>query len=142
MDRLLEFAANHPILVSSAVFLTIVTLGNEVRMASRRNIDLDPQSAVRLINAGATVIDVRSFERYQSGHIINARHIPMDELADQAPRKLGALKDQPVVVYDENGAASASAVGILRGLAFAQVVNLKGGLVAWMRDNFPIEKGK
>ena len=142
MDRALEFAANHPILISTAVFLTILTLANEVRMLARRGVDLGPQEAIRLINAGATVIDVRSFERYQSGHIIGARHIPLDELADKAPKKLAALKSKPVVVYDDNGMMSNRAVNQLRGLQFENVVNLKGGVLAWARENFPLEKGK
>ena len=53
MDRALEFAANHPILISTAVFLTILTLANEIRMVSRRGVDLGPNEAVRLINGGA-----------------------------------------------------------------------------------------
>ena len=142
MDRALEFAANHPILISTAVFLTILTLANEIRMVTRRGVDLGPNEAVRLINGGATVVDIRSFERYQGGHIINARHIPLDEIADKAPKKLAALKSKPVVVYDDNGMASNRAVALLRGLGFEQVVNLKGGIGAWARENFPLEKGK
>ena len=46
------------------------------------------------------------------------------------------------MVYDDNGLASARAVNVLRGLAFEKVVNLKGGIGAWARENFPLETGK
>lgn len=142
MDRLLEFATNHPLLVSAAVFIAIVTIANEVRLATRRGIDLSPQDAVVLINQGATVIDVRDFERYRGGHIINAKHIPMDDLQDQAGKKLASFKDKPVVVYDDNGTLGARAVNVLRGLNFSNAVSLKGGIGAWLRENFPVESGK
>jgi len=142
MDRLLEFASNHPILLSGAVFLTILTIANEVRTATRRGVDLSPQDAVGLINGGATVIDVRSFERFAAGHIINAKNIPLDELDDAAMKKLGTQKDKPVILYDDNGLTGGRAVNLLRGLEFANVANIKGGITAWARDNFPLESGK
>ncbi len=142
MDRLLEFATNHPILISSAVFLTIVTLANEIRMATRRGVDLSPQDAVGLINAGATVIDVRNIESFKSGHIMNAQHIPLDELQDKAPKKLAASKNKPIIIYDDNGMKGARAVNVLRALEFANVTNIKGGVGAWARENFPLEAGK
>ncbi|MFK7885777.1 MAG: rhodanese-like domain-containing protein [Gammaproteobacteria bacterium] len=142
MDRLLEFASNHPILVSGAVFLTILTLANEIRTATRRGVDLSPQDAVGLINGGATVIDVRSFDRFSAGHIINAKNIPLDELGDAAVKKLAALKDKPVILYDDNGLTGGRAVNVLRGLEFANVANIKGGITAWARENFPLESGK
>ncbi|MFK8014533.1 MAG: rhodanese-like domain-containing protein [Gammaproteobacteria bacterium] len=142
MDRLLEFATNHPILISSAVFLTILTLANEFRTVSRRGVDLSPQDAIALINSGATVVDVRGIDHYKNGHIINARHIPMDELADKADNKLGGNKEAPVVIYDENGSQGARAVNVLRAQQFTNVVNIKGGVGAWARENFPLEAGK
>lgn len=142
MDRLLEFASNHPILISSAVFLTILTLANEVRTATRRGVDLTPQDAVGLINGGATVIDVRSIERFKAGHIINAKSIPLEDLKEQALKKLGDFKDKPVVLYDDNGLTGGRAVNVLRGLEFSQVTNIKGGITAWARENFPLEAGK
>jgi rhodanese-related sulfurtransferase len=142
MDRLLEFAINHPLLVSGAVLLAIVTLANEVRLATRRGIDLSPQDAVALMNRGAAVIDIRDFERFKGGHIINAKHVPMDDLKDQATKKLASFKDKAVVVYDDNGTLGARAVNVLRSLDFQNAVSLKGGIGAWVRENFPVEKGK
>lgn len=142
MDRFIEFAANHPFLVSVAVFLTLLTLANEVRVATRRGVDLPPKDAVTLINQGAAVIDLRSFERFKSGHILGARHVPMEDLGDAAAKKLKALKDKPVIVYDDNGLKSARAVTMLRSLDFQRVANLKGGLGAWLRENYPLETRK
>lgn len=142
MDRIIEFAGNHPILVGGAVFLTILALVNEARVVTRRNVDLAPRDAVSLINQGATVIDVRGFESYKGGHILNAKHIPMDELGTAAPKKLKGMQDKPVIVYDDNGLKSSRAVALLRALDFKQVVNLKGGVAAWARENYPLETRK
>jgi len=140
MDKLLEFAGNHPYMVPAAVLLTAFALYNEVRQASRRGIDLAPGAAIDLINKGAAVIDLRSFERYKSGHIINAKHVPMDELSEAAAGKLKSLRETVVIVCCETGISGAKAVSLLRKLDFANAINLRGGIAAWERDNLPLEK--
>lgn len=142
MDAIIEFAGNHPFLAGGAVFMTILALANEARTATRRGVDLPPREAVTLINQGAAVIDVRGFESFKGGHIVNAKHIPMDELGDAAASKLKGLKDKAVIVYDDNGLKSGKAVTMLRALDFTQVTNLKGGLGAWARENYPLETRK
>jgi len=140
MDELLIFAGKHPYMVGGAVLLTVFAIFNEVRQAARRGIDLGPGAAIGLINKGAAVIDLRGFERYKSGHIINARHIPMEELGEAASGKLKSAKDGPVIVYDDTGLGGARAASMLRKLDFANAINLRGGIAAWERENFPLEK--
>ena len=140
MDKLLEFASNHPYMVSGAVFLTAFAIYNEIRQAARRGIDLAPGAAIGLINKGATVIDLRGFERFKSGHIINAKHVPMDELGEAASGKLKSLKDKTIIVYDDTGITGAKAANLLRRLDFPNAINLRGGLGAWERENLPLER--
>jgi rhodanese-related sulfurtransferase len=141
MDRLLEFAGNHPLLITMAIMLTVLVIVNELRLMSRRGIDLTPAEAVQFINDGAMIIDVRSIERFRTGHIVNARNIPFDELAGAVAGKLKGHEDKPVITYDDAGFIGAKAASLLRKLAFAKAANLRGGLVAWQRDNLPLETG-
>jgi phage shock protein E len=76
------------------------------------------------LEAGATVIDVRTPGEYSSGAYPKARNIPLDTLAS----KLGKLgpKDGPLVVYCASGSRSAQAVRILKSAGFTDVTNAGG----------------
>lgn len=125
-----------------AVVLTILVVANELRLLSRRGIDLSPAEAVQLINQGAMIIDVRSIERFRTGHIVNAKNIPFEDLAGAVDSKLEKHKDKPVLTYDDAGFIGAKAATLLRNLAFTKAANLRGGLVAWQRENLPLDKTK
>lgn len=82
------------------------------------------------IQAGASVIDVRSPREFSSGAYPKARNIPLDSLSGRLT-KLGA-KDRPIVVYCASGSRSAQAASILRAAGFTDVLNA-GGLSAMPR---------
>lgn len=141
MQQIIEFSGNHPYLVGLAVVLTMLLIANEIRLFSRKGIDVSPSQTVTLMNNGAKVVDVRSIERFRAGHIISAIHIAFDDLEAKAKKSLNAHKDKFIIVYDDTGMQGARASTLLRSLDF-KAVNLKGGLAAWNNDNLPLEKGK
>jgi rhodanese-related sulfurtransferase len=98
-----------------------------------------PEQAVRLMNDGAFVLDVRSIDEYRSGHLTGAKNLSVADL----PAKLDSLeahKTGPTLVYCESGMRSARACGILRKAGFEQLHNLSGGISAWRGANLPIAK--
>ncbi|MFK8032083.1 MAG: rhodanese-like domain-containing protein [Gammaproteobacteria bacterium] len=141
MQQIIEFSGNHPYLVGLAVVLTMVLIANELRLFSRKDIDVSPSQTVALMNNGAKVIDIRSVDRFHAGHIMGAAHIALDELEAKAEKTLKKYKDKFIIVYDENGMQGARASTLLRGLEY-KAVNLKGGIAAWTSDSLPLEKGK
>jgi rhodanese-related sulfurtransferase len=100
---------------------------------------LTAMQAVRLMNQGALVIDLRGKELYDAGHIGDARNVPMAELAAQA-ESLKKWRDKNVITYDDSGTAGASGARTLTKLGFTKVFNLQGGLNAWLKDNLPLAK--
>lgn len=96
MTEYLAFAQNHPLLIGAALALLVIIAISEIRRTRRPWREAEPAEAVRLINAGAQLVDLRGHDAWRAGHIINARHIPLDELADKAAR---LDTDQPVLVY-------------------------------------------
>ena len=140
MAQLFEFAGNHPFLVGSLVLIIVLVIVNEIRLKAGGP-ELAPADAVRLINDGATVLDVRSATQYANGHIVGARNLPLNELGAKLD-SVSKKKDRPVLVYCEMGNTSAKAAATLRQAGFAQVLNLKGGLMAWQRENLPLATGK
>lgn len=138
MAQIIEFAGNHPYLVGSLVGLTALVIVNEVR-SGMSGANASPADAVKLINAGALVLDVRPSAAFQKGHIIGARNIPMPELGT----RIGDLDDQrdkPILVCCDTGMTTPKAAGILRKSAFSNVVNLKGGLAAWEKESLPLDR--
>jgi hydroxyacylglutathione hydrolase len=87
---------------------------------------------------GVTVVDVRSETEWASGHIRGAVHVPLGYLADRAAT---LPREQPIVVQCQSGARSAIAASVLERLGFANVMNLPGGMSAWVADGLPVEEG-
>jgi rhodanese-related sulfurtransferase len=141
MNRLFEYTTNHPFLVAAAAILFILALVFELRQRARGTSLIAPNDAVRLANSGAVILDVRNAGEYQAGHIIDARHIPASELASRA-ESLKKYKEKPVLIYCDNGFASAAAARALKALGFTQVVTLRGGLQTWRQENLPLVKGE
>ena len=139
MQRLLEFIGHHPYLVAAAVVAATVVLVFELRERVQAFAALSAPQAVRLINQGALVIDLRSKALFDAGHIVDARNVPAAELASQADT-LKKWRDRNVITYCDSGSNGASAARALIKLGFTKVFNLQGGLNAWVKDNMPLAK--
>jgi len=139
MQRLLEFAGNHPYLVSAAVLTLIVVIVSELRTRIQEFAAVGPADAIRMMNKGALVIDARLPEQYEAGHIIDARNIPEKEIAASADT-LKKHREKPVITCCETGMSGGTVARELTKLGFKQVFNLRGGLEAWRRDNLPLVK--
>jgi phage shock protein E len=73
-----------------------------------------------VISNGAVILDVRTKNEYQSGHLRNSINIPIDKLP-QNIKKLN--KDKPIITCCASGSRSASARRILNSNGFEQVYN-------------------
>ena len=100
--------------------------------------NLSAAESVTLINrSNALVLDVRDDAEFASGHIADATHIPLADLA----ARLGELKkyqSKAILVNCQRGMRSAKACDILRNAEFTQVHNLQGGLNAWVEAKLPV----
>ena len=141
MDRLLEFAGNHTLLVFALVTSLMLVVFTELRRKATGMLAVGPTDAVKLINNDAAVLDMRSAESYSRGHIVGARNVPMDEL-DAHLDKLARFKNKPVVAVCDAGITSSKAVTKLRNAGFESVYNLKGGMNAWGQAGLPVVSGK
>ena len=140
MERLFEYAANHPLLAGGLVAAWILVIANEMRHKLRAGSSVSPQEAVGLINEGAVVLDIRAAAQFDKGHVLDARNIPLGDLETKTAA-IERFKESGVVVYCDNGMSSQKAAETLKGLGFSRVFNLRGGLAAWKQDNLPVMKG-
>jgi rhodanese-related sulfurtransferase len=139
MDRLLEYITRHPFLAGGTAALALAVLAYEASRARSGGQSVGPMDAVRLLNQGALLLDVRSQAEFDSGHILDAKHVPQDQLAASG-ETLKKFKDKVVIACCESGMRSGAATRVLQAQGFTKVVNLKGGLQAWRGENLPLVK--
>ncbi len=86
---------------------------------------------VRLSETGVQLIDVRTPSEYNSGHLADA--VNLDWNGGQLQAKAGTLnKSKPVLLYCASGRRSAAAREFLTEQGFKDVVDLDGGVGAWV----------
>ena len=101
---------------------------------------VSPDAAVRMINREkAVVVDVCEAEEFATGHIANARNIPVGELEKRLPEVV-RNKALPLILVCPNGARANRALGVAKTLGYDKAVVLGGGLRAWKEANLPVEK--
>jgi rhodanese-related sulfurtransferase len=140
MERLIEYTNHHPWLTGALVLIAIVVILYELRARSETKASVSPQDMVRLMNQGALLIDLRPQEAFTAGHVGGARHMSGEQIL-KAGETLKKYKDKAVVVYDDTGSLSASAVRQLAAQGFTKAFNLRGGLAAWRTENLPLTRG-
>lgn len=139
MERILEFTNNHLLLVTGLVVSLLVLIFSELRRKAMGLINIEAAEAVRLINDGAAVVDIRSADAFARGHITNAKNIPQDELA---AKRDTLNKQKPLVAVCDAGVTTNRAVASLRKAGFESVYGLKGGMNGWTQAGLPVVTGK
>jgi hydroxyacylglutathione hydrolase len=84
------------------------------------------------------ILDVRDIKNWHAvGHIPGAHHIYIGEL----PRHLDEIpKNEPVVIYCDAGYKGSLAASILALHQYHNMTNVLGGMTAWKRAGFRIDK--
>jgi rhodanese-related sulfurtransferase len=139
MDRLIEYIGHHLNLASAGIVLAAVVAFNEFRLRTLGRVALAPQDVIRLMNQGALIIDLRPAEAFAAGHLNGARSMNGEQIL-KASETLKKYKEKVLVVYDDTGSLSVSAVRQLAAQGFTRAFNLRGGVTAWRADNLPLTK--
>lgn len=83
------------------------------------------------------VVDVRSPNEWQAGHIPGAKHIFLPELVERR----GELDaSRPVAVHCASGYRASLGASILQKAGFQNVANIPGSWQAWQKAEYPVEK--
>lgn len=99
------------------------------------------QMDVASLNKGKAkylLLDVRQPGEYRQSHIKGAKLIPLNQLGRHM-QELPAGRE--IVCVCSTGNRSRAAARKLTTAGF-NAVNLRGGMVAWMRAGFPVKKGR
>ena len=96
----------------------------------KRNIDnreITLEEMQKLIKNGAIVIDVRSMQEYNEGHVDGAISIPEYEIDEKI--KDNIKEDEQIVLYCSSGSRSRRAKKKLEEFGYKNVHNLKDGWI-------------
>jgi len=135
MAQFIEFVSNHWFLSSLWVALVIALVLHRNKTSGE---SVSAQQAVMLINrSDAVVVDIRDKKDFDSGHIVDAIHIPLGKLGSRVT-ELDKHKGTPVIVACRLGPQSIDAVKVLKSAGFSQVLRLSGGMVEWRAQGLPL----
>lgn len=96
---------------------------------------ITPLEAAARLESGAVLIDVREQDEWDAVRAPNATLIPLSEFQ---LRYAEMPKDKEIVLICAGGVRSAQAAQFAAGHGY-QVLNLEGGIKAWMADGLPVE---
>lgn len=103
----------------------------ETILEGRPYTDLAPEEAKHLYNENndLTVLDVRTPQEYEAGHIEKAVNIPINSLESQ----LNELpnKETPLLVYCASGARSLAACELLSQKGYTKIFHLPSGYASF-----------
>jgi len=86
-----------------------------------------------------TVIDIRTTEEFDGGHLADARQI--DYLSDDFEAKISKLdRARPYLVHCRSGGRSGRSLDVWKRLGFKKIYHLDGGILAWEKAKQPVVK--
>jgi len=123
--------------ISALFIISIVACNNDASTQSISTAVFEQE----LKNAETQLLDVRSIDEYNAGHLENALQADWSNEAEFAKRTKALDKQKTVLVYCLSGVRSNSAMQWLYNNGFKKVYNLQGGINKWKQANMPLIKG-
>ena len=117
------------------------TRSNETSKESEWLTHVNAKEANELIQSKTPpmVLDIRTSFEVKSGIIPGAR--TANYYAKDFEEQVAKLdKEKPIVVHCRSGGRSKESLPVFKKLGFKKVYHLDGGILAWEKAGFPIEK--
>jgi len=99
---------------------------------------ITPADAKRLLDQGATLIDIRESGERASEHIPGSQHGPLGQISGNAFEDVGA----PIIFHCRSGMRTVNHADRLKEAAPCEAYVLSGGIEAWKRAGLPVVTDK
>ncbi|MDQ6697856.1 MAG: rhodanese-like domain-containing protein [Actinomycetota bacterium] len=99
--------------------------------------EIDVAELARRWEAGATVVDVRRPDEYETGHVPGAKLVTLEDVPS---RQEEISAEDEVLVICKTGGRSRQATEYLRQQG-VHAVNVAGGTLAWIEAGHPVVTG-
>ena len=128
------------VILANILFVAIVSgcLSSTTPSEKAKYVDVSVQQGKEMIDNGEVfLLDVRTQEEYNEGHISGSTLIPVQELE----ARLNELpRNKKILVYCRSGNRSVTASETLVKNGFAQIFNMKGGITEWKNAGYDVVK--
>ncbi len=115
--------------------LLLVGCGNEKIDGEALYKTIDYETAKDFVdNSQALLIDVRTYEEYEKGHIEEAINVPLDTISEATIKAVTIDQLDNIIVYCESGERSKEAAIKILELGYTNVYDL-GSMDNWETDN-------
>ena len=140
MQQIIHFISENWVLCGVFLVLLLFLVSNELKSANRGTKLINPQQLSQSVNHNdAVIIDVRSKDEFDTGHIVNAVNIDHKKILE-APTVLDKYKSRPMVLVCEKGGRCSMVAKNLKQPGFEQLTILNGGMGAWREAGMPSVK--
>jgi len=136
MERVIEFALNHPYLVGSFFALLAAFIYTEMKRGGR---SITPVQLTLLVNQkNAKVVDLRNQPEFRDGHITGSESVPFSQINERTAEFVSAAK--PIILVCSTGQVSSMAGRNLQKAGLTEVYRLSGGISGWRQAGLPLVK--
>jgi rhodanese-related sulfurtransferase len=95
----------------------------------------------KALNSGKyALIDVRTLDEYNSGHLKNAKQADYYQTQQFSDYLDSLNKDSNYLIYCRSGGRSSKVMQIMQDKGFVNVYGMSGGYNAWITSGFSVEK--
>ncbi len=124
----------HKITIVLVAILSLVSCQQASKDGQKESLNASEFSKKISETQDAKIIDVRTAEEFEKGHLINA--LNYDWNGNNFDTEISSLdKSKPVFVYCLSGGRSGSAASKMRSDGFKEVYELEGGIIKWRAEN-------
>ena len=123
------------------VFLVVLFLILSCNTSTKNNevIELLTPTEFKMQSQSATLVDIRTPQEFQQGHIENAINIDFYNRNFLSNFKQ-FNKNEPLFIYCRSGNRTSQAASKLAEMGFRKVYDLKNGINNWKKENLKIVK--
>ena len=130
----MEFIANNIILFIALVVLVFLIINLETKSLFGKVQKLSCDELTKLLNnSKITLIDFRTSEEFNSGHIVTAKNLKLEDIEN-----FDAKNNKPCVAYSSTDSDALKAALKFSKLGVQQVFYLEGGIKSWIENNMPL----
>ena len=130
----MEFISNNIILFIALVVLVFLIVNLETKSLFGKIQKLSCDELTKLLNnSKITLIDFRTVEEFNAGHIVTAKNLSLDDI-----EKLDTKSENPFVAYASTDSDALKAALKFSKLGIQQVFYLEGGIKSWVENNMPL----
>lgn len=101
--------------------------------------NISQQELLAADSSNLVIVDVRTPEEFQQGHVPNAVNVPLSEIIDN-PAILLSSKDKSIVLYCRSGYRAGKAAEALQKDGYQNLSHLEGDMQGWLKQGLAIEK--